>query len=269
MAKRRKMSALQRKYFGGGRKKRAAGKKRRQTVVVATANPVRRRRRRSLSGGRRVSRRRYFAKNPVSRRHRRRSSSSKRRFFRRNPVIDGMNLGRMASDVVLPGIAGAALADWVYSQVSNSSMLPAQLQSGLGDAIVRLGIPIVLGMIGNSVLGGNAGAAIATGGLIIEGYTLLQSGVLNGGSGSAWNAWQALGSGSGNGMGRAGFYSPMGRYLGKYAGGRRVGMGFLKGVAPIGIQNRRARMPRLGYVGPARTVKGLGRYLGRRRYARG
>jgi hypothetical protein len=263
---RRKMSALQRKYFGGGRKKaRRTGGRRRSKVLIQTANPVRKRRRRLSSSRVRSRSRRFFSRNPVRRRSRRLASRSGRRFFRRNP-IGGMDIRRMAVDVVLPGIAGAALSDWLYGQVSGSAMLPGVFQTTFGDAAVRLGIPILLGIAGSKVLGPSAGAAIATGGLIIEGYALLQQNVLNGGGwgGSGWG---------GSSLSAAGFYAPgMGRYLGRFrAPMRRVnGMGFLKGAGQLRMRGGQpanfrlsGRRRGMGYVGPARTVKGLGRYLGR------
>lgn len=261
---RRKMSALQRKYFGGGRKKagRTGGRRRRAKVIVQTSNPIRRRRR--LGKSRARSARRFFSRNPIRRRARRHASRSGRRFFRRNP-IGGMDIRRMAVDVVLPGIAGAAASDWLYGQVSGSGMLPGVFQTTFGDAALRLGIPILLGIAGSKVLGPSAGAAIATGGLIIEGYALLQQNVLNGGfGGSGWG---------GSSLSAAGFYAPgMGRYLGRFrAPMRRVnGMGFLKGAGQLRMRGGQpanfrlsGRRRGMGYVGPARTVKGLGRYLGR------
>lgn len=138
--KRRKMSALQRKYFGK-RKTRARRRRARKSTAVAKINPVRRRRRRSSAVAVRRVRR------------------------KRNPSPRAM-LGQIVPTVQAGAIgAGGGLAnDLLYGLVK--ARLPVAMQTGVGRHAVKVLGAVLVGMLGNFVLKGK-GAALANGAMTV------------------------------------------------------------------------------------------------------
>ncbi len=144
-AKKRRMSAKQRKYFGK--------RKSRKTRVVAIANPRRRRRaRRAMTAVRR---------NPSRRRH---LTATHRRRHRRHSNPSFRNIGAGAVPMLKEGFVGAAGAlgldlMWGYGK----QWLPASIAgSPLAQYAVKLAGALAVGMIGNKILKGK-GRAMAVG----------------------------------------------------------------------------------------------------------
>jgi hypothetical protein len=269
--RRRKMSALQRKYFGNRRRKR---KSRAGTVIIATSNPKgrtmakrRRRHRRRFSSN---PKRRRFLANP--RRHHRRRHHHRRHFrsnpifvkrrrFRRNPVEDGI-MGALVPAGI--GAVGAVGVDVILGNLP----LPATLRAGWPLAFARIGAALLLGAAFGAAAGEEFGNTVAAGGIVVTMYQLLKGAVIQ----TMPNVRMAR-------------YRPMGRYLGRAfrsAGAmnrvprfRLRGLGLHPGVGPTRLAphrlaaiRRRRHFRGLGYIGPARTVSGMGRYLGQTRNAR-
>lgn len=263
--KRRKMSALQRKYFGKGRKRKArTGKKRRrkgEVVIVATSNPRRKSvaRKRRRSGRRKVRRIRARA-NPIRRRSRRRSRS--RRFIRarRNPrMLKGGPVGFLTNTMV-PAAVGAAGAIGVDLLIGNLSFIPQNWKQGNLLPVTQIGLSLGIGAAGSMVLGSEYGEQLAAGGIIVSLYTLAKSFVRS----KFPNIQMAR-------------YVPMNRYLAAMPMRRNRRMGFImrrrrlgnlppnfkmrtimRGAAIPGVNAGARNGGGMGYIGPART---MGRYL--------
>ena len=272
MAKRRRMSALQRKYFGKGHKshhrRRSGGRKPR--VVVVASNPRRNpKRRRRMRNPRTIAVHRRRMRNPIS-------SGG---FF-----TEALTFGALAA-------GGAYATQWLQARLP----IPASMQqSATTQSMVTAGLALALGLGVDMVMGADAGAAAAAGGLVVAFSSML----------SGMGTQQGYGQ-QGYGMNRY-----MHRYMGflKATPRQRVMINqrrMLRGLPPIklgprmpvrvgrmgarpwGLQPVRMRQSplgattpytqtkfrilrgghsggtiqqptRLGYIGPART---LGRYM--------
>lgn len=193
---RRRMSAKQRMYFGGGRRRRHS--RRRAAVTVVAANP--------------------------RRRHRRRASYHVRR-LRRNPSrslslgSSGMKTQLMAGAT---GAVGAIGLNYVLSYLN--PMLPASLQSGIGNTAVQVAGAIGVGYAVGKVAGRSAGNAAAVGGLVIVFYNFI-SGFMGGTNTTT------------------GRYVPMAGYIPMGA------------TPPNMVRIRNRQRGRLGYTGSAPTLR--------------
>ena len=154
--KRRKMSALQRRYFGGGRKtgpKRRKRSRRRVAALAATRSPVRRSRRVRRSGRRR-SRRMSFGGGGGGR-------FSINRFLQQNLIPGGIGaLGAVGVDIALG-----------YAR----PYLPAALQGGVMDPVVKIAGAIGVGYVASQVMGRRFGEQAMAGAITVALYDIVKS----------------------------------------------------------------------------------------------
>lgn len=143
-AKRRPMTALQRKYFGGGRRSRAA---------------PRRKARRTRSVRRTVARRNPVATSYVASRHSRRRSSRS---------ANGLIGGFLSTTIVPAGIGalGAMAVDLSWSYLP----LPDALKTGPAVPLVRIGAALAVGAVVGMMAGKRYGAEAAAGGILVTLY---------------------------------------------------------------------------------------------------
>jgi len=252
----RKMSALQRKYFGRrrGRKARKArvGRRKkpaREVAIIVQKNPRSKMARKTRR--RRRSTKRRFARNP----------RMARRRFRRNPIDGGVIQQSLIAASI--GAGGALLVD-----LAVGNLVPASLKtSAISLGLVRLGGALLVGMAAGMATGDDAfGEEAAAGAITVTVYQMIKNYLTT----NYPNVKLAR-------------YVPVGRYLGRARGRRRLGfvrrnrrLGAVRrrrmmlkglGVRRQGVPRlngvTRMRVPRtgagrLGYIGPART---LGRYM--------
>lgn len=245
---RRAMSALQRKYFGGGRRKRAAAPRRRRrsaarAVTVVQRNPIRRRRRRSIMRA------------------------------RRNPISMRGTTGKITS-ALMPaaiGAAGGIGLNYILSTSTVQSAMPASLQSGIGNAAMRIVLGLALGWGVGKVAGKSIGSQVAIGAVTISLASVAASYMSGAGIGTG-----AYGGGASyqmNGLGANAQPMRMRRR-------RRQAGGMARFAGPMGAIPRPMMQHRLnagtigptnhgmGYVGPGRSAgfapvgMGLGRFVG-------
>lgn len=191
MKKRRKMTALQRKYFGkkrrGARRARAKVRRRRASgvrpVIVKVSAPMAKRRSRRRSSGRRRSRRRstYAARRFSSIPRARRRRGGFRRRARRYAAAAGLvpfNIKRPVPILIAAAAGGAGLwaLNWGYGKLNQALVekFPAIANTWVSRGIYAagaVGLGWAVAKYGKQRM---AGAAIAFGGLAQVGLGILQ-----------------------------------------------------------------------------------------------
>jgi hypothetical protein len=153
--RRRKMTAKQLLYFGKGRK-------RRRSRVAAAATPRRRHRRRSS----------VVAAAPHRRRSRRRHVTR----LRRNPLRMGnFSIKRFMNDALMPAGVGAVGALGVDLALGyGGHYLPASLQTGLPNTLVRLAGAVGVGYVAGMAAGKKFGEAATAGAITVTLYDLIK-----------------------------------------------------------------------------------------------
>lgn len=153
---RRKMSALQRQYFGGGRKRRRSSRKRRRVAALRAA-PV---------AVRRSSRRRR--RHAVVGRRRRRSSGFGGGGGR-------FSIGKFLNQSLMPAGVGAVGAVGVDILLGYARpMLPAMLQGGAMDPVVKIGGAIAVGFAASKVMGRRFGDQAMAGAITVALYSIIR-----------------------------------------------------------------------------------------------
>jgi hypothetical protein len=152
--RRRKMTAKQLLYFGKGRRRRRH---------ASAARPVRRHRRRSS----------VIAAPRRRRSHRRRRHVTR---LRRNPIrMGGFSVRRFMNDALIPAGVGAVGALGVDVALGyGGAYLPASLQSGLPNTLVRLAGAVGVGWVAGMAAGKKFGEAATAGAITVTLYDLIK-----------------------------------------------------------------------------------------------
>ena len=153
----RRMTALQRQYFGGGRKagpKRRRRSRRRVAALASSPSPARRSRRRRVGGGRKRSRRMSFGGGGGGK-------FSINRFLQQNLIPGGIGaLGAVGVDIALG-----------YAR----PYLPAMLQGGVMDPVVKIAGAIAVGYAAGQVMGRRFGEQAMAGAITVALYDIVKS----------------------------------------------------------------------------------------------
>jgi hypothetical protein len=169
--KRRKMSALQRKYFGKRRTTKSRSKARRVRVVRVSRNPRPVRRRRSPSRAVAVAAPRRRASRP--RRLYARARSAGRSFSSRLGGTSKKLFGMIPSKIVpaMVGAGGALAVDMAWGYLP----IPASLQTGPLAPVTRIGAILAMGYAAKFVAGETYAQEFTVGGLTVTMYDLAKT----------------------------------------------------------------------------------------------
>jgi hypothetical protein len=215
--KRRKMSALQRKYFGKRRTTKSRPKARRVRVVRVSRNPrpVRRRRSRSVSRAVAVAAPRRRSR---SRRIYARARSAGRSFSSRLGGTSKKLFGMIPSKIIpaMVGAGGALAVDMAWGYLP----IPASLQTGPLAPVTRIAAILGMGYAAKFIAGETYAQEFTVGGLTVTMYDLAKTWM----QANAPNllAPSAAAPAATTGM-YVGYYNParfspnMGMYVGDYA----------------------------------------------------
>ena len=146
--RRRKMSALQKRYFSKNPRRRHRHRRR----SFFSRNPARATRVKST-----------FQANP---RRRRRS------FYSRNPS-SGFSLDTITAEFgpAVIGAGGALVVDWVFGNIP----LPATLTTGLMLPVTRILVAVGIGAAAGMVAGKETGEKVAVGALVVTSYSIIKN----------------------------------------------------------------------------------------------
>lgn len=247
--RKRKMSALQRQYFGGKRSRTPRAKPSAGSHIMSVQqNPKRRRR--------------HAAKRTTVR-------------YRRNPSRSGGSMSLLSTLGPAAIGAGGAIAVGYIAQNYLSSIIPANMTTGISGAVVMGGLGLLAGWGAGKAFGRKTGNAVAAGAVTIAIYNAISPTMGVGGGASSGGFLSSLFGGTGAGS-YAGNYNS-GALAGLARRNRRMGRyvqgAGMNGMLPPGLNGntprnlngvagpqqrqrmmRQRKMAGLGYMGPGRVM---------------